>query len=273
MSEIKSCVTISLVEEARGGPFVFWDDFEAGCAKAAALGFDAVELFAPGPDFISMDAVRVSVEKHGLELAAVGTGAGMVIHGLSLSDLDEGKRGAACDFVRSMIDFGAEMGAPAIIGSMQGKAAGDDTVEAARGRLAESLGSLGEHAAGKGVALLFEPLNRYESNLSNTLADGGELIAASGSGNVKLMADLFHMNIEEVDVAGSIRDAGDRIGHVHFADTNRSAIGMGHLDVRPVADALRAIGYAGYISAEVFAKPDSAGAAAQTKTSFDHYFG
>jgi sugar phosphate isomerase/epimerase len=266
-------VTISLVAEARGGPFVFWDDFEAGCAKAAEIGFDAVELFAPGPDFISVDEVLGSVERHGLELAAVGTGAGMVLHGLSISDLDDGRRGFACDFVRSMIDFGAEMGVPAIVGSMQGKADGADTVEAARGRLAESLESLGGHAASKSVALLFEPLNRYESNLSNTLGDAVELIESAGSGNVKILADLFHANIEEADIAQAIRDAGDLIGHVHFADTNRCAMGMGHLDMGPIADALREIGYSGYVSAEVFAKPDSIGAAEQTKRSFDEYFG
>ena len=51
---IKSAVTISLVPEARGGPFVFWDDLEAGCRKAAALGFDGIELFAPdGHSFLA----------------------------------------------------------------------------------------------------------------------------------------------------------------------------------------------------------------------------
>ena len=47
---MRSCVTISLVEKARGGPFVFWHDLEAACAKAKELGFDAVEIFAPGPE-------------------------------------------------------------------------------------------------------------------------------------------------------------------------------------------------------------------------------
>ncbi len=55
---IRSAVTISLVEQARGGPFVFWDDVEAGIRKAAELGFDAVELFAPGPDAVSVERIR-----------------------------------------------------------------------------------------------------------------------------------------------------------------------------------------------------------------------
>ena len=273
MSEIKSCVTISLVEQARGGPFVFHDDFEVGCVHAAEIGFDAVELFAPDPNAISMDEVRATVEKHGLLLAAVGTGAGKVIQDLTISDIDDAKRAAGCNFVRSMIDYGAEMNVPAIIGSMQGNAEGDDTVEAARARLATSLEELGNYAASKGVPLLFEPLNRYESNLSNTVGDAIELIESQTSTNVKVLPDMFHMNIEEVDMADAIRDAGAYVGHIHFADSNRSAVGMGHSEVQSVADALKEIGYKGFISAEVFAKPNSIEAAKQTKASFDHYFG
>jgi len=77
---IRSSVTISLVEEARGGPFVFWDDLAAGCKAAQELGFDAVEVFPPGPDAVDPKSLRRLLGKHGLALAAVGTGAGWVRH-------------------------------------------------------------------------------------------------------------------------------------------------------------------------------------------------
>ena len=54
---IRSAVTISLVEEARGGPFVFWHDLAGACALSQKLGFDAVEVFPPGPD--SVDPARL----------------------------------------------------------------------------------------------------------------------------------------------------------------------------------------------------------------------
>jgi sugar phosphate isomerase/epimerase len=79
------------------------------------------------------------------------------------------------------------------------------------------------------------------------------------------------MNIEEGDIAASLRSAGSRVGHVHFADTNRRAVGLGHLDVGPIAEALREIGYAGYVSAEVLPLPDAATAARQTMTSFQRW--
>ena len=56
---IKSAVTISLVKEAEGGPFVFWHDLAAACAKAAELGYDAVEVFAPNADAIPVDELRL----------------------------------------------------------------------------------------------------------------------------------------------------------------------------------------------------------------------
>jgi sugar phosphate isomerase/epimerase len=79
------------------------------------------------------------------------------------------------------------------------------------------------------------------------------------------------MNIEEADMARSLREAGDRVGHVHFADTNRSAVGMGHLKVSPLIQALRDINYTGYLSAEVFPLPSSIVAAEVTLESYRRY--
>jgi sugar phosphate isomerase/epimerase len=89
---------------------------------------------------------------------------------------------------------------------------------------------------------------------------------------VKLLCDLFHMNLEEADIAAALRLAGPRLGHVHFADSNRRAIGLGHTDVAPIAAALKDIGYAGYVSAEVLPLPDATTAARQTMASFRQWF-
>jgi sugar phosphate isomerase/epimerase len=122
--------------------------------------------------------------------------------------------------------------------------------------------------------LLIEPLNRYETNLLNTLAQGAELVdALSSRGTVQLLADLFHMNIEEVDAASALRAAGDRVGHVHFVDSNRRPAGSGHLDFAPVARALQAMHYDGYASAEALPWPDSRGASERTLRMFRRCFG
>lgn len=269
---LHSAITVSLVEQARKGPFVLHDGLEAGCRVAAELGFDAIELFAPSGDVIrSLPLARV-LGDCGLRLAAVGTGAGMVVHKLSLTDADPARRQRARDFIRGVMEAGAEFGAPAIIGSMQGR--WDDVVsqsDAVR-FLQDALEELGTLAERLGVTLIYEPLNRYETNMANTLAQGMALIAPLQTKAVTLLADLFHMNIEEADLAEAIRQSGSAIGHVHFADSNRQAVGRGHTPMEPIARALAEIGYDGYASAEVFPIPDALTCARQTIESFRRCF-
>lgn len=269
---IKSAVTIAIVPEARKGPFVFHEDVAAGCAKAAELGFDAVELFAPSAEAIREQPLSELLARHGLELAAVGTGAGMVIHGLHLCDADASRRGQARDFIKGIIEAGAPYKAPAIIGSMQGRWDDQTDKETAVGYLRESLNELGAHAAELGVPLIYEPLNRYETNLATTMKEGVELLAPLTTDNVVLLADLFHMNIEETSIAQGLRDGGRHIGHVHFVDSNRQAAGRGHMQYGAIAEALAEIGYEGYASAEAFPIPDSDEAARQTIETFKAVF-
>jgi sugar phosphate isomerase/epimerase len=270
---MKSAVTVSLVKEARGGPFVFWDDLPAACAKAKEIGFDAVEIFPPEPDAIEVGGLRKLLSEHRLSLAAVGTGAGWVKHKLLLTDPNPDQRKRAKEFVRGIIDFAGKFGAPTIIGSMQGRWGGDVTREKGLEQLAEAVGELADHAKQHRVPLLFEPLNRYETNFVNSVESGLELLKKSGSDNVRLLCDLFHMNIEEKDMAESLRRAGKLVGHVHLADSNRRAAGGGHTDFAPIAKALREIGYDGFISAEAMAGPGGPEEAAKmTMAAFRKYF-
>ena len=265
---IQSAVTISLVPEARGGPLVFWDDLAAGCGRAKSFGFDAVELFARSADELNAKTLRQLLEASQLKLAAMGTGAGWIVHKLRLTDPDAMVRRRAQQFVGAIIDFAGGFGAPAIIGSMQGRWEGAVSRADALGWLSEALEQLGPRAHALGVPLLFEPLNRYETNLIRTIDEGLELLRPLRTKNVKLLCDLFHMNIEESSIADALRRAGPLVGHIHFADSNRHAVGFGHTDVAPVFRALADIGYTGYLSAEVLPLPDGDTAAAQTMASF-----
>ncbi|MGB7158828.1 MAG: sugar phosphate isomerase/epimerase family protein [Tepidisphaeraceae bacterium] len=268
---MRSAVTISLVAEARGGPFVFWDDLAEGCRKAAELGFDAVEVFPPDAQTLDELDLKGLLAEHSLKLAAVGTGAGWVKHKLRLTDPDRARREPARAFIRSIIEAGGRLGAPAIIGSMQGRWGDGLERDEATFYLADALASLGKFAATFGVPLLYEPLNRYETNFANTMAGGSRILRTLQSDNVKLLADLFHMNLEEADVAAALRAGAGDIGHVHFADSNRRPAGHGHTDFAPIVRALREIGYKGYLSAEVFPYPDPDVAARQTIERFRRY--
>jgi sugar phosphate isomerase/epimerase len=265
---MKSAVTICLVPEARQGPFVFHDGLEAGCHAAAELGFDAVEVFPESAAGVPAAELRRLLAAERLGLAALGTGAGWVKHKLHLCHADAAVRARAREFIAGLIDMAGEFGAPAIIGSMQGRFEGEVSREQALEFLAAALDDLGRCAARHGQVLLYEPLNRYETNLFNRQAEAAGFLASRGLAGVRLLCDLFHMNIEETDVAGALAACGTAVGHVHWADSNRQAIGLGHTDPGPVVAALRAIGYQGHLSAEVFPTPTPLAAARQSVASF-----
>jgi sugar phosphate isomerase/epimerase len=265
-TEIKSSITFSAVPEAQGGPFVYWGSLEESMRSAKDLGFDAIEIFPPSPDYFqTIDAAKLA-QQTGLEIAAVGTGAGWLKHKLSLADAEPQVRARAMEFLSSMLVAATQLEAPMIIGSMQGRSVPGVSTTQAKEFLREGLERLDAQAKAIGGNILYEPLNRYETNQCNTLAQGTELIR--GLSSTKLLADWFHMNIEEADMVESILKAGTAIGHVHFADTNRLAVGSGHLSVQPLIDALGQISYRGFLSAEVFPQPDSQSAAERTIRSF-----
>jgi sugar phosphate isomerase/epimerase len=120
--------------------------------------------------------------------------------------------------------------------------------------LLAALAELGEHAAREGVWLALEPINRYEDYMVNRLDQAvglaEEVERDLGLHSIGVCADLFHMNIEEDDLAKAITDTGSRLVHVHVGDSNRLQPGTGHLDFAAAFEALRTIGYDGWLALE-----------------------
>ena len=250
---------------------MFHGALAASLRQARSCGFRAVEIFPRSASELNEKALRRGLDRHALTLAAVGTGAGFLLQRLHLLDADASRRAAAMQFITEIIDRAGTFGAPAIIGSMKGSFAPGMNREVAMKRLAESLAKLARRAAQHGTMLLLEPLNRYESNCMNTLASGAEVLAQAGAPNLRLLADCFHMNIEEVSIADALRQAGKLIGHIHFVDSNRRVAGMGHIDFSLIAQALRGIRYSGYLSAEAMPYPTASAAARRSLTAFKTY--
>jgi sugar phosphate isomerase/epimerase len=120
-----------------------------------------------------------------------------------------------------------------------------------------------DHAATKRVTLMIEPVNRYEIDFVNSVPEGVELIRAVDRPNLKLMPDLFHMNIEDDRIGETLERNIEHVAYVHFADSNRRAPGWGHLDFKEVLNHLKRAAYSGWISVEILPVPDPDTAAKQ----------
>jgi len=245
----------------RPAPLLLYGDLAGAFRQAAGFGCQGVEIHLRCAEDIEVGAVKHLAEEYAMGIPTLGTGMAAG-DGLSFSDPDPVVRAHAVERVEGHIGAAAELGAAVTIGTLSGKLGpcrGDER-RSRRARALESLADVCRRAARAAVTVLLEPLNRYECDYINTLADAVAIAAEIGAPNLRLLADTFHMNIEEIDLAASLRAAGRLIGHVHLADTNRRAPGHGHLDVARVLAALDDIGYEGYLSFEVLPLPDAAAA-------------
>jgi sugar phosphate isomerase/epimerase len=124
------------------------------------------------------------------------------------------------------------------------------------------------YAKARGVRLALEPLNRYESDIVNSAEEGLAFLNEIGHPTLGLVLDTYHVNIEERSWTEPFRRvmAAGRLFHIHLGDNNRLPPGHGLIDFPAIVVSLREIGYNGYLSAELLAKPDPDTAAQQTCT-------
>ncbi len=214
------------------------------------LGFDGIELAVRDPGAIDQDLIIRTIFDAGLEIPAIGTGQAWGEDGLSFTDPAPSVRAAAVERVRAHIAFAKKAGAIVIIGLLRGKIKPNVDERDARQWMLEAFLDICGEASKHGVRIAFEPINRYETSLLNNVADGLAFIDKVGSANLGMLLDTFHMNIEEPSIEESIRLAGARIFHVHYADSNRMYPGAGHLDFPSIVRTLASVGYHGYLSGE-----------------------
>ncbi len=237
-------------------------ELDQNIAKIAALGYAGVELAVRDPSLLDLEALEAAVTTHNLVVPAIGTGQAYGEEGLSLTSSDKNIRDRAIERLSSHAALAARFDALVIIGLIRGRAGSQAAEQPAHDRLVEAI----KVVAGKETSVRFalEPINRYETDLINTVAAGLRLVDTVGMDNFGLLLDTFHMNIEEPDILASIRNAGDNLFHFHIADSNRWHPGAGHIDFATIVKGLDRLGYTGFISAEIMPLPDPDTAAAKT---------
>ena len=244
----------------------FKGDLDENLAYIAGLGYDGVEFAIRDPKLVDEDALAAAVERHGLDVPAIGTGQAWGEERLSFTDPDPAVRAAALDRLESHIPFAARMDAVVIVGLIRGLFRQEVPREQTMDWLIGGLRQCARAAAPHGVRLALEPLNRYETSLINSVREALDAIERVGEENLGLLPDTFHMNIEDRSIEQSLRQAGDRVIHFHVADSNRWHPGGGHMDFAAILDLLRGIGYTGYVSGEFLPLPDARTAAAEAIT-------
>ena len=252
---MKKSIVVS-TQPTKFSALAFKEDFEKSIKKVAKLGFDGAELAVRNPKDLKVNDVINIIKENNLEVPAIGTGQAYGEEGLSFSDPDEVIRKMAVERINDQIVFASNFNAQVIIGLIRGEIEESiNRIEAEEWTI-DCLKKCTEFAKEYNIRLTLEPVNRYESNFINTLNEGIEFIKRVGASNLGLLADTFHMNIEEVSIYGSIIQAKNYITHVHFADSNRWAPGCGHIDFKKVIETLKKIDYQGYVSAEILPLPD-----------------
>jgi sugar phosphate isomerase/epimerase len=241
----------------------FKGDFEENVVHIAAYGYDGVELAIRDPKLVDAGQLESVIAKRGLDVPAIGTGQAWGEEGLSFTSDDEAVRRAAIARVKSHVPLAQRFGAVIILGLIRGITPSGQSHEQSMAYLVDALQECSAVAAREGVRFALEPLNRYETDLVHTVAEGLDLIQRVGADNFGLLLDTFHMNIEEPSIHDSMRACGERIFHFHVADSNRWHPGAGHLDFRDILATLSETGYQGYVSGEFMPLPDADTAAQQ----------
>jgi sugar phosphate isomerase/epimerase len=239
-------------------------NFAQNLQRIAELGYEGVELAIRDPTLLDAGAVARAVADAGLQVPAIGTGQAFIEEGLSFTSPDPQVRAGAIARIRAQVDFAAHCGAQVIVGLIRGRLVDGVQREQAVNWLVAALRECADYAAQQGVVLNFEPISRLDTNLIPTVDEALSLLKEVGAPRLGLLLDTFHMNIEEPSMYAALVRAGSHITHFHLSDSNRCYPGAGHVDFVGIVATLRALGYEGYLSAEILPLPDADTCAART---------
>ena len=227
------------------------EDVGFSLERVARLGYDAVEVEGE-PERHDPRRIEALAGDLGLTISSVCPN---FTSERDLSHPDPDVRREAIAYVRRVVEFAGRLGAPLVVVCPTAYLRTTpiaDPLDEWRWAV-ESIHEAGEHAVEVGIDLSLECWNRYGTYMLNRVDEGVRMWQETGLRNGGVMADTFHMNIEERSVAEAVGFVGPLLNHVHLSDSNRLAPGLGHIDFGEVLGVLDGMGYEGYLAFELIA--------------------
>ena len=223
--------------------------------RVAAIGFDGAEVSLLGLDRSAAEALGRRARSLGLELTCTtGLAAGEDVGSV---DPDVRRRGIAAleQGLRTVHALGATLLSGVIYAPWSQRRQEDR--DGRWGRSVEALAQVAPLAFDLGIRLGIEAINRYETDLVTTAELAARMAHQVGHPAVGVLLDTYHMNVEEKGLAAAIRATGDQLVHLHVAENDRGVPGSGHVQWGDIVGALRAVGYDGWATLEMFVLADA----------------
>jgi sugar phosphate isomerase/epimerase len=227
------------------------EEIENSFMRLKKYGYDCIE-FAAEPYSLDANLLCDLMNKYDIGCSSL---CGIFTEERDLTaDTDSKLAETAIKYVKDCIDFAKRVGAPHIIVvpspvGISSLPTGKDYNELWNNAV-NNISSIAGYALENGVKICIEAINRYETYFLNTLAKAYKFVKEVNHPAVCIMADLFHMSLEENNIGNSLRMISDKLIHVHIADNTREAAGLGTTDFKEVVYTLKDIGYTGSLTME-----------------------
>jgi len=222
--------------------------------KIKNMGFDIIEVPIENKSLIDWPKLKDLIQQLRLKVTINKTFESKK----DISSNNPTIRSNGLKYIRECIEIAAFMGSP-IFGGPLYSAVGktrfisDEQRKRERGFCVDNLRLAGKTAADFGIILGLEPLNRFESDMVNTVDQALSIVQEVDTPNLKIQLDTFHANIEEKNIGDSIRKIGkDLLCHIQGNESDRGTPGTGNLDWVGIKEALTDIEYNGAIVIETF---------------------
>ena len=230
------------------------DDVAPYVEEAARLGFDGVELSLLGMTDANIARIKRVLTETGLELTCT-TGLGP---DTDVTSDDPELRQAGQAYLAWAVETAEALGSSLLSGVIYapwGQRVAGRREERWQHSI-EALRRVAPLADARGVTLGLEAINRYETDLVTTAAQALRMAEEVGHPRVGVLLDTYHMNIEEKNMAEALHAVGNRLVHLHVVENDRGVPGSGHIPWDAVTKALGVLPYDGWITLEMFVRPD-----------------